>query len=324
MGLNSQGALRNRIFSTLKREKEAVANLAQSTPDILKVVSILSKRPGKIIVTGVGKSAFIGMKMAATFTSLGHYASFLHPVDALHGDSGIVTDGDVIVAISFSGDSPEVLKALGHLKKTFSVQVVAITGNIKSSLYKLSEASVVIKVKDEGSPKGLAPMASTTASLVVGDLLAAGIVDPRKFKEIHFAKFHPGGSLGLRLRQVEEVMASSKAVPKILPDDPFKKAILEINKKRKGVVGVVDRFERLVGVITDGDVRRFFAKHESSVNVLVKNVMTRTPKVIFPHDSLEKALQIMENAKITNLFVITKGGKVVGLIHIHDIIEVTT
>jgi len=324
MGLNSRRALKNRVLSTLKKELSAVSNLSKSSGSICEAVSVLSAREGKIVVTGVGKSAFIGMKIAATFTSLGHHAFFLHPVDALHGDSGVVLDGDIVIGISFSGESNEVLKVIRHIKNTFSVKVIAITGARKSSLRKLADESIIIRVANEGSPGGLAPMASTTASLVAGDLLAAGLVDPRKYKEIHFARFHPGGNLGLRLKKVAETMMTGESIPKISKDALFKKAILEINKKKRGVVGVVDRSDKLVGVITDGDVRRFFASNDSSSGVSAKSVMTVSPKIILPNDSLEHALKMMETSKITSLFVTTKGKKVLGLLHLHDIIEATS
>jgi len=324
MGAHAPKALKNRIFSTLKKEIKAVSSLAKSADEILRSISILTNRQGKIIVTGVGKSAFIGMKMAATLTSLGHHAFFLHPVDALHGDSGMIVDGDVVIAISFSGESNEVLKVIRHIKDTFSVKVIALTGTRKSPLRKMADTSITIRVSDEGSPGGLAPMASTTASLVAGDLLAAGLVDPKKYREIHFAKFHPGGNLGLRLKTVGEIMITGNKVPKIHKEAAFKKAIHEISKKKKGIVGIIDRSDKLLGVITDGDVRRFFAQNDSSSNVSAKDVMSTDPKVISVSDSLERALGMMESSKITNLFVTTKGKKVVGLIHLHDIIEATS
>lgn len=316
--------IKNRIFSTLKNEVQAINNLRAAGSDIVKAVQKLSSRRGKIVITGVGKSAFVGMKIAATLTSLGHHAFFLHPVEALHGDSGMLIDGDVVIAISFSGESSEVLKVLRHIKKTFAVDLIAITGHRNSSLSKLSDVSIVLRVGHEGSPNSLAPMASTTASLVVGDLLAVGLVDPRKYNKMHFAKFHPGGNLGLELRVVEEVMTTGKNIPTISENAPFKKAIVEINNKKKGIVGVTNKSHKLVGVVTDGDVRRFFSKHDSSARVLTKDVMTVSPKVISPKESLKKTLEIMENSKITSLFVTEKDNAVLGLIHLHDIIEATT
>jgi arabinose-5-phosphate isomerase len=324
MGPTPSKALKDRIFLTLEKQVEAVSGLAKSNSDIIKAIFILSSRKGNIIVTGVGKSAFIGMKIAATFTSLGHPACFLHPVDALHGDSGILKDGDAIIAISFSGESAETVKIIKYIKKTFSLKVIAITGNKNSSLNKMSDASIILAVRGEGSPHGLAPMASTTASLVAGDLLAAGLVDPKKYKGTHFAKFHPGGNLGLKLKSVGEVMLTGIKVPKINKEASFKKAILEINRKKKGVVGIVDSRDKLIGVITDGDVRRFFVQHDSSSGILAKDVMTERPKVIDVSDSLETAFKVMENSKITNLFVTNKFGKVLGVIHLHDIIEATS
>lgn len=320
----SSGEIKKRIYLALKKEVEAISGLSKSSRDIISAISVLSNRKGKIIVTGVGKSAFIGMKMSATLTSLGNHAFFLHPVDALHGDSGMVSDGDAIIAISFSGESPEVLKVIRYIKKTFSVSIVAITGNKLSSLGKIANHNIVIKISEEGSPRNLAPMASTTASMAAGDLIAVGLVDPKKFKEQHFAKFHPGGNLGLRLKKVKEVMLTGKSIPVVHEGVSLRRAILEISKKKKGAVGVFDRENRLVGVITDGDVRRFFSQNDSLSGVSVRDVMTRNPKIISSTNSLEEALKVMENYKITSLFVVSDKKRIEGIIHLHDIIEASS
>ncbi len=320
MMLYSRANIKKRILQSLKMELKAVSELSKSSSDIIAAINLLAQRKGKIVVTGVGKSAFVGMKMAATLTSLGNHAFFLHPVDALHGDSGMILDGDIVVAISFSGESPEILKAIKHIKKIFSIKIVAITGNGKSSLGKLADKNIVIKVVDEGSPRNLAPMASTTASMVVSDLIAVGLVNPKRFKEIHFAKFHPSGNLGLMLKKVREIMHRGREVPKIAENSSFRKAINEINGKKKGIVAVVDRYGRLLGVVTDGDVRRFFAIHDSLSNILVRDVMTKEPKIISGDNSLRDALEKMEIHKITNLFVTDRNRKVEGILHLHDII----
>lgn len=306
---------------TLHQEIEAVNNLKRSSKDIIKAVSLLENRRGRIIVTGVGKQGFIAMKMAATLVSLGHQAQFLHPVEALHGDSGVVSGGDVIIVFSFSGESSEIIKITEHFRKNFSVSIIAITGNKKSTLGKIADVSVVIKIEKEGCPLDLAPMASTTAALVVGDLIASALTSPKDFGKFDFAKFHPGGTLGLRLSSVEKIMAEDKNIPIVGDDRALSEALEEISKKRLGVVGVVNKQRKIVGVITDGDIRRFLLRHLTIVGFKTDQMMTKNPKCIKRTDTLERALKEMEQYKITSLFVVDKDKRVEGVIHLHDILD---
>jgi arabinose-5-phosphate isomerase len=307
---------------TFRQEKAAVDALAGVLREksFGKAADILASRNGKIITTGVGKSGFVAMKVAATLTSLGHGAFFLDPMAAMHGDAGMVCDGDVIIAFSFSGESPELAKLLKYLQKNFSIGIVGITGNKNSTLAKISNTALILQVKEEGCPLGLAPMASTTASLVVGDLLASALTAPETFKKEHFAKFHPGGSLGLSLKKVKDILSKDKKLPVISEDMLLGDALGFIAKHYVGFVGVTNAKGVLSGIITDGDVRRILMKHENPKIFAVKKLMTKNPKKISEGKSLKDALAVMEKHKITNLFVVDEKGILSGVLHIHDII----
>ncbi|MBX4189062.1 KpsF/GutQ family sugar-phosphate isomerase [Candidatus Parcubacteria bacterium] len=307
----------------LKEAIEALKGLRKDLSSIAKAGTLLQKRKGKIIITGVGKSAFIGMKMAATFTSLGETAIFLHPVEALHGDSGLVGKGDVLIALSFSGESSEVIRIVKYISKIFSIQVISVTGGMHSKLAKLSNVVIPINIRREGSPLNLAPMASTTASLVVGDMLAAQLVGNKPFTKNHFSRFHPGGSLGLSLITVEEIMERGSDLPLVPEGVELSRAIDAVSKRGRGVVGVMAKNKTLVGILTDGDIRRFVLKHSTIRGARVGQAMTKNPKVIGKQDSLYAALELMEQWKITNLFVVDKRLMPIGLVHMHDIVEHT-
>ena len=312
-----------RVEHTLAKATSAVIGLQDSVGEnFYSAVEILQNRKGKIIVTGVGKSAFVGMKMTATLISLGQMAQFLHPVEALHGDSGIVVDGDVILALSFSGESAEVVKIVSYLKKSFDVHVVSITGNTTSQLAQLSDKHIHISISEEGSPLNLAPMSSTTATIVVGDMLASALTSPLHFEKHHFAKFHPGGSLGLQLTRIVEVMSSGGDIPIVRDSDSLNDALLEMSRtSHTGFVGVVDQSGKLSGIVTDGDIRRYIIKNGNVENKIVKHVMTPNPKTINENQSLQEGLTLMEKHKITSLFVLGEMGNPTGVVHMHDIIE---
>jgi arabinose-5-phosphate isomerase len=311
-----------RARATLRHEKEAVARVGKALgSNFIEAVNILAARRGRIIITGVGKSGFIGMKMSATLTSLGHTSLFLHPVEALHGDTGAVSKGDVLIALSFSGESAEVIRITRYLKRLFQISAVAITGVRDSTVAQLTDVVLVVPVREEGCPIGLAPMASATATLVVGDLLASALTSPANFNRKHFARLHPGGNLGLSIVRVGDVMAKGTKRPMIADDAPFGQALMEMSRKGLGVVGVVNARKQLVGVITDGDIRRILIKHDDPKQVKTKNLMTRSPRSVFENDSLKEALALMERHKVTNLFVIDAKKEYRGLIHIHDIVE---
>lgn len=306
----------------LKAARTALGDLATSLYKIAESASIIEHRQGDVIITGVGKSGFIGQKFAATLTSLGVRAFFIHPTEALHGDLGALSRGDVLVSLSFSGESKEVVGLTKYAQKNFKVPVIALCKSHSSSLGKIADCCVEVPVKSEGSPNGIAPMASTTATLVVCDMIAASVTDST-FKNEHFAAYHPGGALGLRLKKVKEYMTKGAMVPKVKEKSTFFDAIEEINNKKLGVTAVVGVGQKIVGVVTDGDIRRFVLKNKKINAALVDEVMTIHPKIVHENDSLEAALSTMENHKITSIFVINARTQLTGIIHVHNILEQT-
>lgn len=287
----------------------------------INLTSILERRRGKIILTGIGKSGYIAMKVSATLTSLGHRALFVHPVEALHGDSGSVEEGDVVIAFSYSGTTKEVLFFVRHAIESFSVDVIAVTGNSHSELADLATSTVPITITAEGCPLDLAPMASTTAMLVFGDALVAALTSPEQFTKHDFLRFHPHGTLGLLLTPVE-VRATMNSDFVVSGDTPLQETLLRMGEVGKGVVAVVSELGELVGSITDGDVRRFFTTATHTSLATAKDVMNSNPKCLHRGQNLKEALELMEHHKITNLFVIGEGRVPLGIIHIHDIVEV--
>ena len=300
---------------------QAVTALSSIEGTFAQALTLIQKRSGDILLTGVGKSALVGMKTAATLTSLGHRATFLHPVEAAHGDAGIVSAGDVIIAYSYSGETVEVVRLIRHLTRQYQLPVIAITGRGDSSLAAISQAVLTIAVSKEGSPLELAPMASTTAMMVVGDMLAAALTEPTKSTVRRFALHHPGGSIGLSLVSVGEAMAPEGMLPLVGEKDPLRQVLTAISNKRYGLAVVTNHRGALVGVITDGDIRRFLESSDSITNVCAGDLMTRTPKTIRRDASLKEALVLMERYKITAVVVIDARHIPCGIIHIHDIID---
>ena len=322
------------MTNTKERKKQVTQSLQSAIATIeglehaidasfFKVVECLASRKGKIIVTGIGKSGFVGMKIAATFTSLGHLATFLHPVEALHGDSGIISEGDVLLILSASGASPEIVKFTKYVEQAFDVTTVAITTREKSPLTALADFKIVFKVEDEGCPIGAAPMASTTATLVIGDLLASALTLPQHFEKTHFARLHPAGSLGLELRRVEDIMIQGKELPIVSESAVLKEVLHKMTEKRFGMAGVCDKNTKaLTGVITDGDVRRFLLEHESRKGKCAKDIMTTDPKIIEKGKTLKEALASMELHKVTTLFVVEdRTREPIGTVHMHHIVQ---
>ena len=285
-----------------------------------KAISLLENRVGNIIVTGVGKSGFIAQKMAATLTSLGHRAVYLSPLDALHGDSGIISKGDVIIVYSFSGESVEIIRLIRHIKDILECPIIAVTGSKKNKLARLSEAVVQTNILKEGDPLGLAPMASTTSSLVVGDMIASALTSPETFQKHHFARFHPSGNLGLSLKKVKDVMVGKTATPTVTEKDSFTNALHAMTEGKRGVVAVVTEKNKLVGIITDGDIRRIVLEYESPKTLLIKKVMVKSPKTISKEASLNEAIERMKKHKVTSLFVVNSNNILEGLLHIRHII----
>lgn len=314
-------SIATQLAGTLEQAQRAVAGVrALTRRDLPAAIELLATCRGKVVVSGIGKSGYIAQKIASSMVSLGIAAQYLNPAEAMHGDLGAVAVGDAIVAISYSGETKELLRMLRHVAHR-NVPVVAITGKKSSSLAKLSTQALVIKVAAEGSPYNVAPMASSTASLVVGDLLAAGLSVKKGFTDKDFAKSHPGGALGLRLTPVAERMRTGKALPTVRVDATFHAAVKEITDKKAGITAVVDARGRLAGVVSDGDVRRFVLKHSDVRTARAQEAMTRAPKCIAEGASLADALALMEQYKITTLFVVDTAKRPVGALHIHDLLS---
>jgi len=305
---------------TLKATRLALSRLDKCLPSIHKATSVLKKRKEDVVVTGIGKSSFIAQKMVATLNSLGVRSSFLHPVEAMHGDLGALSRGDVLIAFSASGESREVLRLAEYAKRHFSVPIISFLCRNGSSLGRISAASVVAEVDEEGSPEGVAPMASTTAMLVLADMLSSHLVSGG-FKKEKFARLHPSGSLGLELTCVSEIMRKGKNLPFVKEEDPASKVLREIDKKKLGTTAVVDNNSRVVGAITDGDIRRWALRGGCTSSSKATDMMTRKPKTIFQNSSLKSALRLLEAYKITTLFVVDKKKILLGIVHIHDIVE---
>lgn len=307
----------------LKIEAEAVSALTEKlNSDFEKAVDIIFKSKGRVVVTGMGKSGLVGKKIAATLASTGTPAFFMHPAEASHGDLGMVTSDDVIIAISNSGETEELINLIPFLKR-FNVSLISMTGNPDSTLSRSADVTLDVSVNEEACPLGIVPTASTTATMAMGDALAVALLIKRGFKEEDFAFFHPGGSLGKKLFvKVKDLMHTGDALPVVSPDTPMIKAIVEISSKRLGVTVVADVDKRVLGIITDGDLRRGIEKWgKVFFDMNAEDVMTKNPKTISEDELAVKALSIMERYSITSLVVPDREGKALGIIHLHDILR---
>lgn len=287
-----------------------------------RAIDILMQTPGKLILTGVGKSGLIGRKIAATFASTGTPAFFLHPAEGMHGDIGMVRKGDVVIALSNSGETEEIVRLLPIFKR-MGLSVIALTGNPESTLARYADVSLDAGVGEEACPLGLAPTASTTAALALGDALAVVLFEEKGFSLEDFATLHPGGALGHRLQTVEDIMHRGEEVPLVPRDTPLKDALFVISSKRLGVTGVVNDNGTLVGVITDGDVRRAMAQGIDLFTTKAGEIMTRNPKRLRSSELAAAALRKMEEFSITSLFVFDERDPeaLVGIVHIHDLLK---
>ena len=310
----------------LRIEAEAINRLIDRVDaSFEKAVDMIISSRGRVVVTGMGKSGHIGNKIAATLASTGTPALFLHPAEGIHGDLGMVLRGDVVIAISNSGETEELNRMLPSLKR-IGIRIIALTGNPGSTLGRNSDVVIDVGVTEEACPLGLAPTASTTATLAMGDALAVVLLDRRGFKEEDFACYHPGGSLGKRLLlRVRDIMHSGDAVPKVTEGTVIKDAIYEISSKKMGITSVVDGSGKLQGVISDGDLRRWMERTEKSgENLLAKkagDIMTRNPKVISATALAAEAVAIMEGSSITCLLIIDREGRPEGVVHLHDLLK---
>ncbi|CAM3855292.1 KpsF/GutQ family sugar-phosphate isomerase [Flavobacterium branchiophilum] len=304
---------------TIISESLSVAKLADLLDDsFANAVQLIFNCPHRIIVTGIGKSAIIAQKIVATFNSTGTPAMFLHASEAIHGDLGMLQKGDVVICISKSGNSPEI-KVLVPLLKRFGNQLIAITGNMSSFLSKESNYVLNTTVDSESCPNNLAPTNSTTAQLVMGDALAVALMHLRQFSAEDFAIYHPGGALGKKLLLKVKDMLQNALKPAVAPDDSIKKVIFEISEKRLGVTAVVAD-NQVVGIITDGDLRRMLNNRDTFADLKAQDIMTQNPKIIQVNDMVIDAFHILENNAITQL-VVADGTSYQGILHLHDILK---
>lgn len=284
-----------------------------------RAVNMILGCPGRLIITGIGKSGIIGQKIAATLNSTGTSSFFLHPVEAMHGDLGLVDEQDVVLAISYSGETGELNLLLPSLKKR-GVQVIAMTGNVNSSLARFGDAVLNVRVPKEACPLGLAPTASTTAALAMGDALAVVLLNCKQFKASDFRRNHPGGSLGERLKiKVSEVMITGADIPMIGVSAPMVEAVEVMNKRNLGAVLVMAGGD-LAGIITDGDIRRLVSKGRSVAEMAVTDIMTGDPKTIAADLLAADALSIMQRHEITILPVHDQEGRLAGILHLQDLL----
>ena len=315
---------KNAIIQTgkevLEIEAKAVASLVPRLDDhFAEAVDLLSKIKSRVIVTGMGKSGLIGRKIAATLASCGTPALFIHPAEAGHGDLGMILKDDVILAISYSGETKEIADLLDFIKR-IGVKLITITGNRKSKIAKYSDIILDAKVEREAGPKDMVPTASSTAALALGDALAIALMKKKGFGEEDYAFFHPKGQLGNKLIKVEMLMHTGDEIPSVVADAPMIQVIEEMTGKKLGMTCVVDEENTLHGVITDGDLRRLMRKHKESIfQKNARECMTPNPVTIARGGLATEALNLMEEKKITSLVIKNKAGKVEGIIHLHDL-----
>lgn len=311
--------IRQIALDTIREESLAIENLAQLVDDdFVKCVQLIYQSQGRVIVTGIGKSANIAAKLVSTLNSTGTQAIFMHAADAIHGDLGMIGKDDIILCLSKSGNTPEI-KVLAPFLKLMGNVLIAVVGNRESYLAKEADYIIDTTVEREACPNNLAPTSSTTAQLVMGDALATALLECRGFTTSDFAKYHPGGALGKKLYlRVSDVYVFNEK-PQVKPDDDIRTVILEISSKRLGVTAVVE-FKKLVGIITDGDLRRMLHTHDSFQNLKASDIMSINPKTIAHDAMVSDALDVMRGNNITQLLVVNNGNYA-GVIHLHDILK---
>lgn len=307
--------------NTLLIEAQALQARAQNLGDeIPKAVEMILACQGKLIITGVGKSGLIGAKMAATFASTGTPSFFLHPTEALHGDLGMISPNDTVLAISYSGESNELSSILPHLKR-FNVPLIGMTRNLNSSLGRFSDLWIDISIEKEACPLGIAPTTSTTLTLAMGDALAVALMEARGFKKEDFANFHPGGTLGRQLFTKIADLMQTQNLPCTQPDTSIKEALIAMSSGRLGTVFIVDETNRFLGLVSDGDVRRALMEQDFSLEHEILSIANTHPKTIQdPNILAVDALKIIETHKI-QLLAIVQEGKLIGAIHLHTLVE---
>jgi arabinose-5-phosphate isomerase len=305
--------------NTILSESNSIAKLADLLDNsFAEAVQLIYDCKTRLIVTGIGKSAIIAQKIVASMNSTGTPALFLHASEAIHGDLGMVQDNDVIICISKSGNSPEI-KTLVPLLTRFGNKLIAITGNMTSFLAKNSHLVLDTTVDSESCPNNLAPTDSTTAQLVMGDALTVCLIEMRNFQPEDFAKFHPGGALGKKLLLKVADMVENSLKPMVSPEANIKKVIFEISEKRLGVTAVIEN-EKVIGIITDGDIRRMLNENDTFSHLTARDIMTKNPKLIPSNAMVIDAFQVLEDFKITQL-VVVENDTYIGVLHLHDILK---
>lgn len=308
------------------KEKKAIVELERRFNDesfrsnFTKAVEEIYRCKGKVIISGIGKSGIVAQKIVATFNSTGTNAIFLHSADSIHGDLGVVRDEDIVILISKSGSTAEVMRLIPVLKN-LGVRIILITGNLESKLAGVSDIVLDSSVKEEACPLNLAPTSSSTSALVLGDAIAIALLEKRGFTREDFAAVHPGGILGRKLLlKVRDIMVKGKDIPVVSSNSGLKDVIYMISSKRLGCA-VVKSNERVTGIITDGDIRRLLQKEFEMNKITAKDIMSKHPKIIFENTLAKSALEIMEKNKITQLIICNKKNRLTGIVHIHTLVE---
>ncbi len=314
--------VKEQATKVLEIEAESIINLKSSINDrFIEVVKEILRCPGRVIMTGMGKSGLISKKLAATLASTGTPSFFLHPAEAIHGDLGMVTKGDIVIAMSASGESDEVINILPFIKR-IGAKIIAMTGNLSSTLAENADYILDVGVEEEACPLNLAPTASTTAALALGDALAISLLKVRDFQPEDFALYHPGGSLGRKLLlTVDDVLHVRERNPIIDQDKTLKDTLFKMTSSRMGAANIIDKEGYLVGIITDGDIRRQLNNSVNLLNKTAKEIMTENPTSITPDKLAAEALQIMQDKEISDLPVVEQSGKPLGLVNFQDLLK---
>jgi len=311
-------------FETARRvlriEAQAIQDmLARLDGSFERAVDLLFACKGRVAVTGMGKSGLVGRKVSATLSSTGTPSFFLHPAEALHGDLGMLARGDVLLAITYSGETQEILNLLEPLKR-LEISIVTLTGNVKSTLAEASDVALDVSVKEEACSLNLAPTASTTVAMAVGDALAISLLERRGFQHDDFAALHPAGRLGKKLLRVEHLMHAGEALPRVAPETLMPATFHEMSAKKLGMTTVAAADGTLAGILTDGDLRRLMEKHGGATLAMTAgDCMVRTPQTISPNLLASEALNLMEKKKITSVVVVDGSQRVLGVVHLHDL-----
>ncbi len=304
----------------IRKESESVSKLSEFIDETFaKCVNLIQESNGRVIITGIGKSAIIAEKITATLNSTGTPSVFMHAADAIHGDLGIVKPEDIVICLSKSGNTPEIKVLVPYIKK-FGNILIAFVSNADSFLAKQADYVIRTTIESEACPNNLVPTSSTTAQLVMGDALAVSLLDARNFSDRDFAKLHPGGALGKQLYMRVNDLYRMNEAPKVFKDDKLKEVIIEISEKRLGATAVLDENNNLAGIITDGDLRRMLAKTNSLANITAEDIMSKNPKTINSDAFAINAFEIMRKNNITSL-IVTEGEQYLGIVHLHDMLK---